>query len=70
MRSPTQRALEEYKILILKMGMDITPVPREKNKDVSVATKIFDYLVDIELLLSLACFQLVLTSVHYLIKFA
>lgn len=70
MRSPARRALEEYKTLVVKMGMDMTPSPGDKEKCPAAATENFDSLVDIELLLSLACFQHLLTIVHCLIKFA
>ena len=70
MRSPARRALEEYKTLVVKTGMDMTSVPGEKNKDVAAASNNFELLVDLELLLSLAVFQPLLTTVHCLIKFA
>jgi hypothetical protein len=66
MRSPSVRVLSEYKTLIVKMGLDMTPAP---NYRVPAGTEAnFDYLVDIEMLLSLSCVMPLLNDVHRLIK--
>lgn len=70
MRNPATKVLKEHKTLTVKIGIDTTPVPSKKNKDLAVASDNFDYLENHELLLSLACFQPLLTTVHCLIKFA
>jgi hypothetical protein len=66
MRSPAKRIMSEYTTLMMKMGVDMTPVPGQSSS--TVAGDNFDFLVDIELLLSLACFISLLDVVHYLIR--
>jgi hypothetical protein len=53
MRSPAIRVLSEYKTLIVKMGLDMTPTPNHRVPAGVEAN--FDYLVDLEVLLSLCC---------------
>ena len=67
MRSPTRRTFGEYKILIVKISMDMILAPHKKDKCVEATS---DNFVDIELFLSIACFQPLLTIVHCLFKFA
>ena len=52
------------------MKIDMIPSLSDKKKCPPIATDNFDTLVDIKLLLLLACFQPLFTIVHYLIKFA
>ena len=56
MRSLTRKTLEEYKILVVKMGMDMTTSPGNKDKCSTIVSVNFDMLVNIEFLLSIACF--------------
>jgi hypothetical protein len=66
MRSPAMRVLSEYKTLIVKMGLDMTPTP---NHRVPVGAEAnFNYLVDLEVLLSLCCIMPLLDAVNWLIK--
>ena len=69
MRNST-RTLKEYKTFVVKIRMDMTPSPSEKDKCLVVASDNFDTLLDLELLLSLSYFQPLLTIVLYFIKFA
>ena len=69
MRILARRVLKEYKNLVVKMDINMTPSHGEKDKCRSATSDNFDQLVDIELLLSLACFQPLFTVVHCLIKF-
>ena len=55
-KSSTKRILEEHKIVDVKMEMDITPSPNDKGKCLVATSDNFNTLIDIELLLSLACF--------------
>jgi hypothetical protein len=66
MRSPAKRIMSEYSTLIVKMGLDMAHVAGQKPN--AGAAENFDLLVDIEVLLSLACFIPLLECVHYLIK--
>jgi hypothetical protein len=66
MQSPAIRVLLEYKTLVVKMGLDMTPA---LNHRVPVgAEPNFDYLVDVEVLLSLCYIMPLLNAVHQLIK--
>jgi hypothetical protein len=58
--------LSEYKTLIIKMGLDMTPTPNYRVPARAKAN--FDYLVDIEMLLSLSCVMPLSNVVHRLIK--
>jgi hypothetical protein len=66
MRSRAKRIISEYTTLMVKMGTDMTPGLRQRSN--AGPGDNFDYLVDIEVLLSLACFIPLLDVVHYLIK--
>jgi hypothetical protein len=66
MRSPAKRVMYEYTTLMVKMGFDMIPGPGQRSN--AGAGDNFDYLVHIEVLLSLACFIPQLDAVHYLIK--
>ena len=66
MRSPAQRILSEYKVLVAKMGVDMPPPVGHKGNASAVGN--FNALVDVEVLLSLACFVPMLNTVHCLIK--
>ena len=66
MRSPVKRVMSEYTTLMVKMGFDMTPSPGQRSN--ARARDNFDYLVDIKILLSLACFISMLDAIHYLIK--
>jgi hypothetical protein len=66
MRSPAKRVTSEYTTLMVKMGFDMASGPGQRSN--AGAGDNFDYLVDIEVLLSLACFIPLLDAVHYLIK--
>ena len=68
MRSPSCHVPSKYCTLIVKMGNDMTSKPREKLP--ARAVENFDMLVDLEVLLSLMCFMLLLNAVHCLIKFS
>ena len=70
MRNSTRRTLKEYKAFVVKIRMDMTSSPSEKDKCLVVASDNFDTLLDLELLLSLCNFQSLLTIVLYFIKFA
>ncbi len=71
MRSPAMRVLDEYKTLIMKMGLDMTPSgEKQKQKVTSIAADNFDTLVDLEVLLSLSVIQPLLSCVHVLMKFS
>jgi hypothetical protein len=64
MRSPNKRIMSEYTTLMIKMGFDMAP----RQKSNARTGDNFDLLMDIEVLLSLACFIPLLDVVHYLIK--
>jgi hypothetical protein len=66
MRSPAMRVLSEYKTLIVKMGLDMTPAPNHRVPAGAAAN--FDFLVDLEVLLSLCCIMPLLNAVNRLIK--
>ena len=66
MRSPAQRIVGEYKTLLVKMGVDMSPSAGHKANARAVAN--FDLLSDVQTLLSLACFISMLNVVHCLIK--
>jgi hypothetical protein len=66
MRSPALRVLSKYKTLIVKMGLDMTPAPNHRVPAGIEAN--FDYLVDLEVLLSLCCIMPLLNAVNRLIK--
>jgi hypothetical protein len=66
MRSSAKKVMSEYTTLMVKMEFDMTPSPGQRS-NVGAGDN-FDYLVDIEVLLSLACFIPMLDAVHYLIK--
>jgi len=66
MQSPATRILEEYQTLIVKMGLDMTPTPGSKTPMGAVDN--FDILADIEVLLSLSLFILLINAFHCLIK--
>jgi hypothetical protein len=66
MRSPAKRIMSEYMSLMVKMGFDMVGAPGQKPN--ARAGDNFDLLVDIEVLLSLACFIPLLDVVYYLIK--
>ena len=57
--------MSEFKTLLVKMALDVASGGRKGN---SAAASNFDYLSDIEVLLSLACFIPLLNTVHCLIK--
>ena len=65
MCSPNHRIMDEYKTLLVKMDVDMAAGGQNGNS--AVATN-FDYLSDIEVLLSLSYFIPMLNVVHYLIK--
>jgi hypothetical protein len=66
MKSPAMRVLSEYKTLIVKMGLDMTPT---SNHQVPTGAKVnFDFLVDLEVLLSLCCIIPLLHAVNQFIK--
>jgi hypothetical protein len=67
MRSPAKRIMSEYTTLMVKMGFDMTPAHGQRSN--AGAGDNFDMLVDVEVLLSLACFIPLLDAVHYLAKF-
>jgi hypothetical protein len=60
------RILSEYKTLIVKMVLDMTPALSYRVPARTEAN--FDYLVDIEMLLFLSCVMPLLNDVHQLIK--
>ena len=62
MRSLAIRVLLEYKTLIVKMGLDMTLVLIHRIAARAEAN--FDYLVDVEVLLSLSCIMPLLNVVH------
>jgi hypothetical protein len=66
MRSPTKGIMFEYTTLMVKMGFDMTLAYGQKSN--AGAKDNFDLLVDIEVLLSLVFFILLLDVVHYLTK--
>ena len=66
MKSPTKRVISEYTTLMVKMGFDMTLGLGQRSN--AGARDNFDYFVDIEVLLSLACFIPLVDAVHYLIK--
>lgn len=66
MRSPTQQIMAEYKPLLVKFGVDMTP--GLGHKTIAGAADNFDRFVDIEVLLSLALFIPLVNTVHSLIK--
>ena len=66
MRSPAQRILGEYKTLLVKMGLNMSPSAGHKGSARAAAN--FDALSDVQTLLSLACFIPMLNDVHCLIK--
>jgi len=57
--------MTEYKRLLAKMGVDMAAA---SQKGYSAIASNFDYLSDVEVLLSLACFIPLLNIVHYLMK--
>lgn len=65
MRSPAQRIMDEYKTLLVKMGVDMVVGGQRGNL---AAATYFDYLSDTEVLLSLTCFIPMLNVVYCLIK--
>ena len=65
MRSLAQQIMSEFKTLLVKMALDVASGGQKGN---SAAASNFDYLSDIEVLLSLACFIPLLNTVHCLIK--
>jgi hypothetical protein len=66
MRSPAKKIMSEYTTLMVKMGFDMTPIHGQRL-NVGAGDN-FNMLVDIEVLLSLACFIPLLDAVHYLAK--
>lgn len=68
MRSPIKRILEEYRTFIMKMGLDIKLLL--ESKVMARASGNFDFLVDVEVILSLACIHPLLNVVHSPIKFS
>ena len=66
MRSPTQRIMSEFKILLVKMAIDMSGAVGDRPS--TVAATNFDYFSNIEVLLSLSCFIPILNVVHCLIK--
>jgi hypothetical protein len=66
MRSPALRVLSKYKTLIVKMGLDMTLAPNHRVPTGPEAN--FDYLIDLEVLLSLCCIMPLLNAVNRLIK--
>jgi hypothetical protein len=68
MRSPAMRVFEEYKTLVMKMGLDMTA--SSGKKACATATLNFETLVDMEVLLSLSIVQPLFSCVHLLCKFS
>jgi hypothetical protein len=68
MRSPTMRVLAEYWTFIVKMEQDMMPMPNQKTPTSTVEN--FNFLIDLEVLLSLSYIQPFLSSMHSLIKFS
>jgi len=66
MKSLVLRVMNKYKTLMVKMGLDISLSIGQKS-NIGVAGN-FDFLVDVEVLLSLACFIPIFHAVHCLIK--
>jgi len=66
MRSPAQQIMSEYKTLLVKIGLNMSRVGGSKPN--ATASTNYDYLSDIEVLLSLSCFIPMLNVVHCLIK--
>ena len=66
MRSPPKKIISEYTMLMVKMGTNMTPGLKQRSN--ARPGDNFDYLVDIEVLMSLVCFIPLLDVVHYLIK--
>ena len=62
MRSLAMMVLSEYKTFIVKMGLDMTQTQNYRVRAGSEAN--FDYLVDIEMLLSISCMMPLLNVVH------
>jgi len=66
MRSPAQRIMGEYRMLLVKMDVDIEATVGSKSNAAVAAN--FDQLSDVDILLSLACFIPIVNIVHCLIK--
>lgn len=66
MRSLVKQVMSEYNMFIVKIGEDMVPAPSDKIK--AKAANNFDFVVDIEVLLSLSYFIPLLNAVYYLIK--
>ena len=66
MRSPAKCVFSEYKTLMVKMEVDMTPT--DSYKVLAGAKENFDLLADVEVLLSLACFIPLLDVVYHLMK--
>ena len=66
MMSPTKRIVSEYMSLMVKMGLTWL-VLLDRSQMLGLGT-IVDLLVDMKVLLSLACFIPLLDVVYYLIK--
>ena len=66
MRSLAKHVFSEYKTLMVKMGVDMTPAIDHKVP--TGAKENFDLLADVEVLLPLACFIPLLDDVYHLMK--
>ena len=62
------RVLAEYWTFIVKMEQDMMPMPNQKTPTSTIEN--FNFLVDLEVLLSLSYIQPFLSFIHSLIKFS